>query len=399
MFISVSTYIFLMFVIFWGYCGFLILLASAYAVAGRREAELPPAERLPKMALLIPCYNEADSIQRKIDNAALLDYPQDRLEVVFLNGLSTDATSSVISAAIRGKNNWQLVETGKSGKIHQVNHGLALLCGRFELITVSDADTLLESDVLKRLAAEFLADPKVAVAGANISPSDDTLSIEKSYWLDQNVVRVLESGVYTSSIVVAPCFTFRASFFDGFPADCVADDIYIAFKANTEGWFSRYVLSARGEETRAPADFAQYFRHKFRKGNAYLTELLRYSYRLPEMSGWWKTIYLTKLLQIAIIPWILPYFGLATVSLFLTGAGFAKVAIFALAFLFLSLVVTHLTLKNFRITHMNAKSSKRATMAFFLINNLIMVLVGLSYPFYRQNSCYSRLACKPENPS
>jgi len=392
MFISVSTYIFLMFVIFWGYCGFLILLAAAYAVAGRKDAALPSPERLPKMALIVPCYNEADSIGRKIDNTAFLDYPQDKLEVFFLNGLSTDGTSGVISAAIQGRKNWHLVETGKSGKIHQVNHGLALVRERFELITVSDADTLLDGDVLKKLAAEFLSDPKVAVAGANISPSDDTLSIEKSYWLDQNVVRVLESGVYTSSIVVAPCFTFRASFFDGFPEDCVADDIYIAFKANTEGWFSRYVLSARGEETRAPADFSQYFRHKFRKGNAYLAELLRYSYRLPEMSGWWKTIYLTKLFQVAIIPWILPYFGLATVSLFLSGPAFMKVAVFALAFLFVSLVITHITLKNFRVKHMKAKSSKRATVAFFVINNLIMVLVGLSYPFYRQNSCYSRLS-------
>ncbi|HOX23996.1 MAG TPA: hypothetical protein PLL10_11060, partial [Elusimicrobiales bacterium] len=168
--------------------------------------------------------------------------------------------------------------------------------------------------------------------------------------------------------------------------------LYIAFKANTEGWYSRYVQGAVGEETRSPASFAQYFRHKFRKGNAYLTELLRYLYRLPEMSGWWKTIYLTKFLQIAIIPWILPYFGLATISLFLSGDGFAKVGVFAVAFLFVSLLLTHFTLKHFRVAHMNAKSSKRSTIAFFAINNLIMVLVGLSYPFYRQTSCYARLA-------
>ena len=391
MFISVSTYIFLMFIIFWGYCGFLILLTLANAVSGRREPPLPPDETLPSMALLIPCYNEGASIERKIRNTEALSYPPEKLEIFFLNGLSSDDTAEVIRRNCAGKKNWHLVETGRSGKVPQVNCGIEQLHGRFELVTVSDADTLLEPEVLLRLAAEFASDPKVGVAGANISPAQDTLSIEKAFWLDQNVVRLLESGVYTSSIVVAPCFAFRSSFFSAFPEDCVADDIYIAFKANTEGWFSRYVQSARGEETRSPSTFSQYFSHKFRKGNAYLAELLRSLYQLPRMAGWWKTIYITKFLQVAVIPWLLPYFALSTVSLLLSGPGFSKVAVFALCFLFVSLLATHFMLKRFRATHMGAKSSKRSTIAFFVVNNLILVLVGLSYPFYRQTSCYSRL--------
>ncbi|NLO92314.1 MAG: glycosyltransferase [Elusimicrobia bacterium] len=398
MFISVSTYIFLMFVIFWGYCGFLILLTLANAVSGRKETPLPESGKLPSMALLIPCYNEGASIERKIRNTAALAYPAGKLEVFFLNGLSTDNTSEIIGNYCEGRAGWHLVETGCSGKVPQVNYGLEHLNGRFELVTVSDADTILEPEVLSRLAAEFVADPRVGVAGANISPAQDTLNIEKAFWLDQNVVRLLESGIYTSSIVVAPCFSFRSSFFSSFPEDCVADDIYIAFKANTEGWFSRYVQSARGEETRSPATFSQYFSHKFRKGNAYLAELLRSLYQLPRMAGWWKTIYITKFLQVAVIPWLLPYFVLSTISLFLSGPGFSKVALFALGFLFVSLLTTHFMLKSFRASHMGAKSSKRSTVAFFLVNNLILVLVGLSYPFYRQTSCYSRLPGQGEPP-
>ena len=36
----------------------------------------------PFVSLLIPAYNEADVIERKIDNSLALDYPADRIEIV-----------------------------------------------------------------------------------------------------------------------------------------------------------------------------------------------------------------------------------------------------------------------------------------------------------------------------
>ncbi len=260
-----------------------------------------------------------------------------------------------------------------------------------KLLSAQNMDAMLSPDSLMKIVAEFNINNRVAVVGANISPQN-SIPIEENYWQDHNLLRIIESSVYTSSIVVAPCYAYRASLIDRFPDDCVADDIYIAFKANTEGYITKYVESITGTEIRTPGNASDFFQHKFRKGNAYLIELFRFFYRLPYMSGWWKVIYLTKLLQLAIIPWMLPYFLLSTISLALSGWGLFQVALFGVTLILGSLFITSFMMKECRFKYLHVTCShKRYDTMPFVIGNLILIVVGLSYPFYKQTSSYQKI--------
>jgi cellulose synthase/poly-beta-1,6-N-acetylglucosamine synthase-like glycosyltransferase len=377
--------------IFWSYCGYLLLLFIFSTLNPRKNEEDVVITNLPKMAIIIPCYNEEAYVKQKIDNLKELNYEQEKLEILFLNGLSTDGTSKEISDLIGNMPNWHLIETGCTGKINQINYGLSKIGREVEIIVSTDMDALLQPDVLMKFAREFNSDERVAVVGANISPKN-CLPIEERYWDDQNLLRILESIVYTSTIVVAPCYAFKASLVKKFPEDCVADDIYIAFQANTEGYLTRYIMSAKGSEIRTPATFQDFFRHKFRKGNAFLIELLRFFYRLPHMPGWWKTIYFTKFLQLAVIPWILPYFLVSTISLALSGWGMMQLALFGFFFLGTFFVITSVLMHKGQAMYLNIHGIKRRPVLLpFIISNLIMILVALSYPFYRQSSSYSKI--------
>lgn len=372
--------------IFWSYCGYIITLFvfSTLNPRGSKKEEMPA--NLLKIAIIVPCYNEVSYVKQKIDNLKGISYEQDRLEVIFLDGLSTDNTSGEITSLISGMPNWKLLETGCVGKINQINYGLSRISDDVDIIVSTDMDAVLSSDVLIKFVNEFNSDNRVAVVGANISPQN-SMSIEENYWRDQNLLRIIESNVYTSSIVVAPCYAYKASLIDKFPEDCIADDIYIAFKANTNGYLTKYIESATGTETRAPNTFSDYFRHKFRKGNAYLAELFRFFYRLPYMSGWWKTIYLTKVLQLAVIPWVLPYFLLSTVSLAFSGWGLFQIALFGIVSLSSSLVFTSFMIKKGREKYLNLSShkpEKRSILLPITVGSMILVLVGLSYAFYYQ---------------
>lgn len=477
MFTTTSTYFLMLFLIIWSYCGYIVMLFifSALNPRGREKDENPAC--LPKIAIIVPCYNEEDYVKQKIDNLKKLVYEPDKLEVFFLNGLSADNTSGEIIKYISNIPGWKLIETGCEGKINQVNYGLSRLGDDVDIIVSTDMDTVLAPDVLRVIVNEFNSDPRIAVVGANISPQN-SMSIEVNYWQDQNLLRIIESNVFTSSIIVAPCYAYKASLIDKFPDDCVADDIFVAFKANTEGYLVKYSEFATGNENRVPDTFSEYFRHKFRKGNAYLIELFRIFYRLPYMSGWWKVIYLTKVLQLAIIPWILPYFLLSTMSLAFSGWGLFQVAIFGIVSIFGSLIVTSFMMKKGRAKYLNisyrqhgkysallkvtigslilgifclsymfhkqingflhssisqplsewglleytlcgitllfgslilcfivvkelksrdssdVRYKKRHTLIHFVINNIIMILVGLSYPFYKQTSNYQKVGNK-----
>jgi cellulose synthase/poly-beta-1,6-N-acetylglucosamine synthase-like glycosyltransferase len=257
-------------------------------------------------------------------------------------------------------------------------------------------DTRLAPDALLIFATAFYRDERIAVVGANISP-DRCIPIEKYYWRDQNILRIIESGVYAASIVIAPCYAFRNGFIDRFPADCIADDIHIAFRANTEGYLTKYEESICGLELRSPQTFSEFFQHKYRKGNAYLIELFRFLYRLPHMSAWWKLIYLTKILQLVVIPWLLPYFLLSTVSLSLSGRGLFQLSLFGLLFLGVAFLITSALMKKERIRWSeNGNSEGRYSIFPFLANNIIMVIVGLSFPFFRQTASYPKLLSAAE---
>jgi len=392
MFVITSVYFLIVFLIFWGYAGYIILLFIFHTLIPKEDEEKsePIPIRKPKIAIIVPCFNEESFIDQKADSLKELIYDQDKLDVFFLHGLSSDSTSMKISKFISDMPNWHLIETGCKGKINQINYGLSKLRD-VDIIVNTDADVILSPDILIKFVNEFNSDNRVAVVGANISPGD-CLPIEEDYWRDQNLLRIIESKVYTSSIVVAPCYAYRAFLIDKFPEDCIADDIFIAFKANTEGYFTRYLRTATGTELRIPNTFSDFFRHKFRKGNAYLVEIFRYLYRLPYMSGWWKVIYLTKVLQLAVIPWVLPYFVLSTISLALSGRGFFQVALFGLVFLLSSIALTSFLMKKARLKYLARRTPKiRSTFLLFTISNLILILVGLTYPFYKQSSNYPKM--------
>jgi len=390
-FTTTSIYFFMLFIIVWCYCGYLVLLLVFSTLHPDQKKKEPVSGKLPKIAVVIPCFNEGPYVKQKMDNLQELNYDPKQLEIHFIDGCSTDNTKDEILRFIGDNPNWHLMESKSRGKIQQLNYGLTKIGEDVEYIVNTDMDAILSPDVLLQFANEFKSDDRIALVGANISPMTP-IPMEEYYWQDQNILRIIESKVYTSSIVVAPCYAYRRTLLDKFPEDCIADDIYIAFRANTEGYFTKYVDTITGTETRSPCTSSDFFQHKFRKGNAYLVELFRFFHRLPHMCGWWKVIYLTKLMQLSVIPWILPYFLLSTISLALSGWGMFQMAFFGMIFLFSSFLVTSIAMKKERLKYFDAvKTKKRNSILPFIISNLILITVGLSFPFYKQTSCYDKI--------
>jgi biofilm PGA synthesis N-glycosyltransferase PgaC len=60
-----------------------------YAYSQKKE-EIPPNNHLPTITLIIPMYNEEKVIREKIENTSLLDYPREKLKIIFLDDHSTD---------------------------------------------------------------------------------------------------------------------------------------------------------------------------------------------------------------------------------------------------------------------------------------------------------------------
>jgi cellulose synthase/poly-beta-1,6-N-acetylglucosamine synthase-like glycosyltransferase len=155
--------------------GVLPLVAGCYqsAVAGlhrfRRVVGAGPAPQ-PRVAVLVPAWNEEAVIGRTIDTLLRLDYPADRLRVYVIDDASTDATPDVVRAKARehaGRVFWLHREHGGEGKAHTLNHGLRTIGaeGWYEAVLIIDADVIFTAHSLRHLV-RHLGDPRVgAVTG------------------------------------------------------------------------------------------------------------------------------------------------------------------------------------------------------------------------------------------
>jgi cellulose synthase/poly-beta-1,6-N-acetylglucosamine synthase-like glycosyltransferase len=127
---------------------------------------------LPRVAILVPAWNEAAVLETSIDRLVELDYPPEALRVYVVDDASTDGTPEVLRAKA-GRYPGRIVhlrrEKGGEGKAHTLNHGLAVILADdwMQALLIMDADVVYERDALRRMT-RHLADPEVGAVTAYI---------------------------------------------------------------------------------------------------------------------------------------------------------------------------------------------------------------------------------------
>ena len=145
-----------------------------FALAGlhrfRRDRRAIDPTLRPRVAIIVPAWNEAAVIARTLDQLAALEYPRDCLRIYVVDDESDDATPDLVRAAREAHPGLVFVlrrSPGGQGKAHTINHGLRIIRadGWYEAVLVIDADVLLTPGALRRMTRHF-ADPAVgAVSG------------------------------------------------------------------------------------------------------------------------------------------------------------------------------------------------------------------------------------------
>jgi cellulose synthase/poly-beta-1,6-N-acetylglucosamine synthase-like glycosyltransferase len=132
---------------------------------------------LPRVAILVPAWNEAAVIGRSVDRLMSLDYPPDRLRVYVVDDASTDRTPEVLQEK-EVEYDHRVIHLrrakGGEGKAHTLNHGLALIMAEpwMEALLIMDADVISERDSLRKMA-RHLGDPRVGAVTAYIKEGSD----------------------------------------------------------------------------------------------------------------------------------------------------------------------------------------------------------------------------------
>ena len=215
----------LVFISFFTYIGYGILL---YILVKIKEIIRPPKQKvlpeiLPPVTLFIAAYNEEDFIKEKMENCMDLDYPKEKVTILWVTDGSNDNTNELLNEY---PNVQVLFIPERQGKTAAINRGIAFV--EDELVVFSDANSMLNKDSLKVIVVAF-TDPKVGcVSGEkriDTKDSDATSSKgEGAYWKYESKLKELDSRLYSVVGAAGELFAVRTPLYEQLPNDTLLDD-------------------------------------------------------------------------------------------------------------------------------------------------------------------------------
>ena len=224
---------------------------------------------LPRVAVLIPAYNEEKVIERTVRAALMAPYPN--LRVIVIDDGSSDKTLAVVRGAFgreeaRGK--VLILTKPNSGKADALNFGLEHLRDE-EIFVGIDADTLVAQDAISRLVPHFL-NPKVGAVAGNAKVGNRinfwTRWQALEYITSQNFERRALNTMGAVSVVPGAIGAWRVSAVrdaGGFHTDTVAEDADLTMALLQLGYRVEYEDLALAY-TEAPVNARGLMRQRFR---------------------------------------------------------------------------------------------------------------------------------------
>ena len=211
--------------VIYAYLGYPALLWLTVRLRSQRLPSPPSMDpgALPRVSILLPAYNEAPWLPRRIENLLALRYPSDLVEILVGSDGSTDATKEVVRSF--GSKGVRLVESAtRCGKTALLNRLVTLASG--DIIVYTDANALFAPETLERLVAPFVS-PKVGcVVGELVYVNQEAPRVragEGFYWRFETAIKELEGEFGGTLVGTGAVYAMRRSLCMQLPAG-ISDD-------------------------------------------------------------------------------------------------------------------------------------------------------------------------------
>ncbi|MFB6158419.1 MAG: glycosyltransferase family 2 protein [Candidatus Nanohalobium sp.] len=241
---------------------------------GRIREEVKDIDEYPSLSLIIPAYNEEDTIEMAVESALSVNYPDDKYEVIVVDDGSTDGT---LEKARQYQDEVTVLTKENGGKGSALNKGIRE--SDAEVVACVDADSRLEKDSLRHMAGE-MSEGYVGVASA-MKVADPSNFLQKLQWVEYIV------GIFTRNIMglmnaihvtPGPLSMYRrkelleVGLFD---EDSLVEDQEICFRLQRQ--HHRIGHSSRAEvHTVAPSTWEEFKTQRYRWYRGSLETILQY---------------------------------------------------------------------------------------------------------------------------
>ena len=216
-------------------------------MGGPHEAVLPSDEELPTMTLMICAYNEEDVVAEKMINTLALDYPKDKLRIMWVTDGSNDHTNERLAAYPEVDVVFSPERRGKSAAL---KHGLQELKTRY--VAFTDANTMINKTALREIARLFM-DPTVGcVSGekrvAARQEGEMAAEGEGLYWKYESTLKKWDSELYSAMGAAGELYAIDPTLVKEVPDEALLDDFMMSMQIVDDGKRIAYTPDAYAQE-------------------------------------------------------------------------------------------------------------------------------------------------------
>ncbi|WP_316814879.1 glycosyltransferase family 2 protein [Pedobacter nyackensis] len=262
MIIAFWVSLFIILYTFVGYGLLLFVLVKIKRILTKAVAFKDIPEHLLKVTVLIAAYNEEDIIIDKVKNTLELNYPEDKIQVIFITDGSTDQTVE----KLRNIDGITLLhEDIRSGKMAAIKRAIPFINGDVTIFT--DANTFLNKNAILELVKHYQNNRVGAVAGEKRilvdEKADASSAGEGFYWKYESALKKWDYELYSNVGAAGELFSIRTALYQPVESDTIIDDHMIAMRIAEKGYVIAYEPNAYAMET-ASANTKEELKRKIR---------------------------------------------------------------------------------------------------------------------------------------
>lgn len=268
----------LVFMVVYTYVGYGILLYILVKIKrvfrGKRKPVYDESYE-PEVTLFIAAYNEKEFVEAKIRNSRELEYPKEKLHMIWVTDGSDDGTPELL----RSFNDVDVQHLSeRNGKIGAMNRGMRFV--KTPIVIFSDANTMLGKESVRRMVHLF-SNPKVGcVSGEKriFNKENDTASGagEGLYWKYESALKKWDAELYSVVGAAGELFGIRTELYREVEKDTLLDDFIISLRVAQDGYTIQYDPEAYAIET-ASANVKEELKRKIRISAGGIQSVVRLS--------------------------------------------------------------------------------------------------------------------------
>ena len=189
----------------------------------------------PYISIIIPAYNEENTIADTMKSVFALDYPKNKLELIVVNDGSTDKTLEIAKKTSLNSNgiHVNIIDQKNTGKGAAMNNAIRQSKGEF--FVSLDADSFVSAQTLKKMVPYF-EDEQVASVSAIMKVRNPKTLVQKMQWLEYIMyafIKIILSNIHCIHVTPGPFSMYRKKIIQsigGFDETSIVEDQEIAYR-------------------------------------------------------------------------------------------------------------------------------------------------------------------------